>query len=78
MGKFETCVCWKHEKCMDVFFYVYEVVKDNEDKASLLGYWMVQGAIDHWPVSRSCKLKVDAEQYKLWKRFEPKGELRYV
>lgn len=76
MGKFELSLCWKHENCMDAFFYSEIVTKDNGVRASLRGYWMTQGVFGYWPVSGYQKLNIAPKEYHNWKRYEPSGDLR--
>lgn len=77
-NKFKNHSMWKHENCVDAFFYVEHVKFDNNGRATLKGLWMVQGMENYWPASDRIRLNIKPEQYNKWKLYAPKGEIRYV
>ncbi len=78
MGKFESSIYWKHNNCMDVFFYIISVKKDNGIEATLQGYWMIQGTVGYWTASHRDRINIGPKQYHNWRQYEPSGDERHV
>lgn len=71
--KFELHDCWKHSNCIDAFIFVSNVVQDDNGKAILHAYWMVQGIKGYWMVSSQERLFIKDDHYANWQLYEPKG-----
>ena len=71
--KFNTTDCYKHTNCMDAFFFVNCVLKEEDGKADLLGHWLTQGIDHYWLVSEQETIHVNETNYEKWKEYEPKG-----
>ena len=71
--KFDENDCWKHENCIDAFFFVNYIIKDEEGKANLKGHWLTQGIEHYWLVSEQREIHVNAENYEKWQVYHPEG-----
>ena len=71
--KFESYDCWKHKNCIDVFIFVPDVVQDDNGKAILNAFWMVQGMDGYWMASSQDRILIKEEEYDSWMPYEPKG-----
>lgn len=77
MGKkFRRYQFYKHENCVDAFFYVEKISFDeNGTHAIVHGNWMIQGMFSFWFGSDRVRLNIKPDQYDKWKSYNPKGEM---
>jgi hypothetical protein len=68
----------KHKNCMDAFFHIVSVDYDNNNKARLSGYWMIQGIEGYWKGSSKSNINITPKHYNNWLAYSPKGEKRFV
>lgn len=71
--KFDLDDCWKHEYCLDVFFFVHSSYQDDGETAYLIGHWLTQGIESHWMISGTEKIFVSKEEYPRWIKYNPIG-----
>lgn len=71
--KFDSDDCWKHENCLDVFFFVHSSYQDDGKTAHLVGHWLTQGIESHWMVSDTEKIFINEEEYPRWHKYNPIG-----
>jgi len=71
--KFESYDCWKHKNGLDAFIFVAYAVQDDNQKAILRAFWMIQGIDGYWMASHEERLFIKDDQYDNWEPYEPKG-----
>lgn len=72
--KFESYDCWKHKNCIDVFIYTPTSVQDDNGKAIIHAFWMIQGIDNYWMATGNQeRLFIKEDQYDNWMPYEPKG-----
>ena len=73
--KFEGSDFWKHKNGMDAFLYIANVVQDDNGKAIIHAYWMVQGTEHYWFCSDRERIFIKGDQYDNWESYEPTGKI---
>lgn len=70
--KFDSSQYYKHNKCLDAFIYVHEVLWDDGKIANLIAYWLCQGVFKYWycPVG-AVKIFINENEYSNWEPYTP-------
>lgn len=68
--KFYNNEYFKHENCVDAFFAVFNVKRDDENVAEICGYWYVQGLHNHWCASDYECIRINDKNYSKWKKYD--------
>jgi hypothetical protein len=71
--KFDRYDFWKHQNCMDVFFFVHSAYETDMDTTYLVGNWMTQGVESYWMATNQERVIISNKEYANWKVYEPIG-----